>query len=313
MNKKGTFKNDTLSGTSGDDALDGSLGNDTLAGGAGNDWLFGGNDSPWNAEQFNAGAGNDVLNGGDGNDTLDGGYGNDSLYGGSGDDFLDGGDSGFIGNDFYAGQKLLGSNYLAGGTGNDTYLVNSTNDTVVERAKEGIDEVQSSVSYTLGADLEKLLLLGTGAINGSGNELNNSIAGNASRNSLEGRAGSDTLTGCACAAGGGRGETDTLSGGAGADLFRLGWTGGALYDDGSASKNGAGDYALITDFTPGTDRLQLDGTAPGYYLAKSTLAGASGTALWAERGAVDELIAVLRSAAPAALTSENTIKTALFV
>lgn len=211
MNKQGTFKDEALVGTTDEDWLDGLLGNDTLTGGNGNDYLFGGDDSPWNADQFATGPGHDVLNGGAGDDTLDGGYGNDSLYGGDGNDYLDGGDAGFIGNDLYSGETLLVSNYMAGGAGNDVYRVNSATDVVVETQNAGLDEVRSSVSYTLGANVEKLLLLGSVALNGTGNELHNTLAGNAAANLLDGKAGNDFLSGGA--------GNDTLVGGAGNDTL----------------------------------------------------------------------------------------------
>ena len=222
----------------------------------------------------------DGWRGTDGADSFEGRNGDDILYSGGGNDQIKGG---------------RGADEIYGESGNDLLF-----------GETGADELYGGMD-------DDTLDGGTGADNLQGEKGADRLLGGAGSDSLSGGAGNDTLTGCVHGAGGGRGETDTLTGGAGADLFRLGWANGALYDDGSAAKNGTGDYALITDFTPGTDRLQLDGSAPGYYLAKSTLAGASGTALWAERGATDELIAVLRSGTPAALTSENTIKTALFV
>jgi Ca2+-binding RTX toxin-like protein len=42
---------------------------------------------------------------------------------------------------------------LIGGKGNDTYIVD-TGDVVIENPAEGTDTVQSSVTYTLGANLE---------------------------------------------------------------------------------------------------------------------------------------------------------------
>ncbi len=120
------------------------------------------------------------LIGGAGNDTLTGGAGNDYISGEAGADTLIGG---------------AGNDTMIGGTGNDTYRVDSTTDTITENASAGTDIVQSSVSYTLGANLENLTLTGASAINGTGNTLDNTITGNASDNTLDGGAGFDTLIG----------------------------------------------------------------------------------------------------------------------
>ena len=69
----------------------------------------------------------------------------------------------------------------------------------------------SSITYILGANLENLTLSGKSAINGTGNELNNSLFGNAGANSLSGLAGDDLIFG-------GLGK-DKLTGGAGKDIF----------------------------------------------------------------------------------------------
>jgi Ca2+-binding RTX toxin-like protein len=66
---------------------------------------------------------------------------------------------------------------------------------VAELANEGLDTVRSSVSYTLSANVENLVLTGVNSIDGTGNELNNSMTGNGSDNRLDGGAGVDTLTG----------------------------------------------------------------------------------------------------------------------
>jgi len=96
------------------------------------------------------------------------------------------------------------ANVLKGLAGNDTYVV-GTGDTVTENANEGTDTVQSSITWTLGANLENLTLTGTSAINGTGNTASNVIVGNSAANTLDGGAGNDTLTG-----------------GAGADIYRFG-------------------------------------------------------------------------------------------
>ncbi|MFN7257318.1 MAG: bluetail domain-containing putative surface protein, partial [Microcystis sp.] len=88
-----------------------------------------------------------------------------------------------------------GIDTLIGGLGNDTYQIDTTTDTITENANQGTDTVESSVTYTLGNNLENLTLTGTTAINGTGNALNNIITGNSSNNTLNGGAGIDTLIG----------------------------------------------------------------------------------------------------------------------
>ncbi len=102
------------------------------------------------------------------------------------------------------------ANVLVGGAGNDTYVL-GTGDTIVEAANAGIDTVKTGATYTLGTNLENLILTGTSAVNGTGNTLNNLLVGNAANNTLSGGAGNDILQG-------GLGN-DTLSDIAGANLF----------------------------------------------------------------------------------------------
>jgi Ca2+-binding RTX toxin-like protein len=112
-----------------------------------------------------------VLDGGAGNDTINGGTGNDTLIGGAGNDTL------------------------SGGIGNDTYVVDTALDTVTEYFGEGIDAVQSSVTYSLSANVENLTLTGASAINGTGNTFGNLLTGNVADNVLDGGAGNDSLSG----------------------------------------------------------------------------------------------------------------------
>ena len=116
-------------------------------------------------------ASNNNLVGTAGNDYIDGKAGNDTLNGGAGVDIL------------------------IGGTGNDTYIVDTSTDTIIENLNNGTDNVISSVTYTLGNNLENLTLNGTTAINGTGNSLNNTITGNTANNILDGGLGTDTLIG----------------------------------------------------------------------------------------------------------------------
>ena len=49
---------------------------------------------------------------------------------------------------------------------------------MIENSNEGIDTVESSVTYTLPANVENLTLTGSANINGTGNNLNDVITGN---------------------------------------------------------------------------------------------------------------------------------------
>ncbi|MBK5395980.1 right-handed parallel beta-helix repeat-containing protein [Pseudomonas sp. TH39(2020)] len=102
---------------------------------------------------------------------------------------------GTLGNDTLDGH--LGADTMTGGDGNDIYVVDNASDRVVETntSTSQIDTVQASVSWTLGANLENLVLTGVSAINGTGNERHNFITGNAANNVLDGAAGDDSMSG----------------------------------------------------------------------------------------------------------------------
>ncbi|BCM83621.1 hypothetical protein [Methylobacterium indicum] len=250
----GTDGDDTLDGGAGRDVIHGAAGADTILGGAGRDTLFGegGNDV------LSGGAGNDSLDGGAGDDSLSGGTGSDTLVGGIGNDTLEGGASAdtLIGGD---GDDWLdgGSNAdaMSGGAGNDTYVVDIARDTIVELTGEGIDTVRASTSYSLGANLENLVLTGAGKLNGTGNELANLLVGNDGDNRLDGGAGDDTLVG-----------------GAGKDTF--------------AFTAGQGGHDRIDDFRFGEDMLLLKGYAPAQVILTD---GAAGTTLHMQNETVDLL------------------------
>ncbi|MCX6178336.1 MAG: M10 family metallopeptidase C-terminal domain-containing protein [Chlorobiales bacterium] len=179
----------------------------------------------------------DLLTGTAGDDVLNGLGGIDILYGGAGNDILDGGSC---------------ADMMIGGTGNDIYVVDNKLDIVIELHNGGTDLVKSSITYTLGENVENLTLTGSTAINGTGNELDNIITGNSGNNILSGGAGNDSLFGDA---GndiliGGAGA-DTLTGGEGNDIFR--------YTSQSESGTTALTMDVITDFVSGKDKIDLSG------------------------------------------------------
>lgn len=270
---KGDAGNDALYGGAGNDRLDGGLfgasgadgfGADSLYGGTGNDTYYvwdasdkviestgAGTDKVFSFYGFTLGANveNLTLTGGQGTGTGNGlnnritsSTGTHKLVGLGGDDTLVA--SGY--NDTLeggAGNDWLNGTNMFGGTGNDSYVVDSPFDSVTEVAGGGIDNVRSSVSYTLTANVETLVLTGTAAINGTGNQQSNTITGNGAANLLRGGAGSDRLTG-----------------GGGADRFVL---------DSLAGSD------TITDFTRGVDKLVVDQFAIRVGDWASTLDGAT--------------------------------------
>lgn len=130
-----------------------------------------------------------VLTGNDASNHLYGGAGTDTLYGNGGNDVLDGGE---------------GADIMIGGIGSDTYVVDDINDQVIEQAtywdsyygarSAGTDTVMCGFSYTLGANIENLVLTGNAAIFGIGNDLHNRLDGseNSAANVLVGGKGYDT-------------------------------------------------------------------------------------------------------------------------
>jgi len=192
--------NDTLDFSSYDTALNISLNNASqyLVSGAGGYFNNIFCDSPNSLENIIKGNGNDALTGNQYANSLSSGAGNDTIIGAAGNDTLDGG---------------AGNDRMLGGLGDDLYIVDSTNDVIVENAVEGTDTVQSSATYTLGDNLENLTLTGSAFINGAGNSRNNKLIGNSGNNLLGGADGLDTLTG-------GQGN-DTLKGGIGNDTYNF--------------------------------------------------------------------------------------------
>jgi Ca2+-binding RTX toxin-like protein len=90
-------------------------------------------------------------------------------------------------------------------------IVDNTSDQVVEKSDEGYDTVQSSVTYKIGNNIERLILTSTNDINGTGNATGCAIIGNDGNNILTGGESTDYLYGGA--------GNDTLNGGAGTDVM----------------------------------------------------------------------------------------------
>ena len=300
----------TLSGMEGNDIIDGKAAADLLIGGAGNDTYYvdqsddlviekaeGGIDLVNSSATFtlSAEAENLTLTGvaaidGTGNagaNTLTGNAAGNRLEGLGGHDVLDG---------------KAGADILAGGAGNDTYIADQAGDVVVEAADEGIDTVQTTLTWTLGAHVENLTLTGTALVNGTGNAADNTLTGNNVANLLAGLEGNDWLDG--------KSGNDTLIGGMGDDVYvvaqtadvvveladegvdtvRSGitWTLGEntehLVLTGSAGIRGTGN-AVANTLTGNSGNNQLDGLA-----GADTMIGGAGNDTYLVDDANDQVV-----------------------
>ncbi|WP_442581715.1 beta strand repeat-containing protein [Mesorhizobium sp. ASY16-5R] len=123
---------------------------------------------------------------------------------------------------------------LIGGKGNDGYQVYNSGDVIVELDGEGDDRVSAAVNFVLtaGAHIEYLnttSLVGTYAVDLTGNELVQLVRGNDGANTLDGGGGADVLYGMG-----------------GADNFRF------------STALAADNIVRIADFAAGTDKIELD-------------------------------------------------------
>jgi serralysin len=223
----------------------GSSGADSLAFGGGVDadtkgvfYGFGGNDSIVTND------GPSVVFGGAGGDTIVGGDGNDHLYGygltgdpsTDGNDSIDGGD----GNDYIQGNA--GNDTLAGGNGNDRIQGGAGNDVI--SGGNGNDQINGNKGNDTisGGDGNDII---------RGGQDNDSISGDAGNDILYGDQGNDTISGGA--------GIDVMTGGDGADVF--------VFSAGDAAFTTTGTFAYfadqITDFTVGTDKIDLGGSIGG--------------------------------------------------
>jgi Ca2+-binding RTX toxin-like protein len=196
------------------------------------------------ADLINGREGNDVINGGQGADTIHGGAGDDILEGGAGLDIIHGG----IGDDTIVsdgdgGQYFgdAGNDLMISGLGPETMHGGDGVDTIDHRAWDGGYTFDMTTGLTdwageMYAEFENVFM-------GNGNDR---VTGSVVKNRINGGGGDDILAG-------GLGR-DRLTGGAGSDRFVFGEIGRANSD-------------IITDFTPGLDRIvlkdSLDAGLPG--------------------------------------------------
>ena len=169
-------------------------------------------------------------------DNINGGSGNDHIYGAAGNDVLLGG-SGF--------------DFLVGGTGDDRFIIDGSDDFVVELAGEGNDRITlSSGGFSLfeGLSIETIDCLDEfdqDPITLAGNSIANTMSANNGNNKLYGLGGSDTLYG--------RGGNDLLDGGAGADVMDGGAQNDTYYVDNTGdvvvehnNANGGADILYVS-------------------------------------------------------------------
>ena len=246
-NLTGSIYNDTLTGNAAANILNGGFGADTMIGGAGNDTYIVDNVADIVTEAI--GAGTDTIQSAltyslvtqvnvenlvlTGTSVIDGiGNGlNNTITGNSANNSIDGG---------------VGADTMIGGAGNDTYFVDNTGDRITEGTNAGTDTVQSSVTYTLGNDIEILELVGSANINATGNNLANTLNGNSGNNVLTGGTGRDVLTGNA---GIDRFDYNNVN-----EVSVFNFTGATVINSANAINN---TLERITDFQVGIDKIDL--------------------------------------------------------
>jgi Ca2+-binding RTX toxin-like protein len=279
--------NDTLAGDGGADTLIGGAGNDLLDGGTGNDSLAGGADddiyivdSAGDQVSEASNAGNDIVyaavsftladnvenlvltgsddlsgTGNDGDNQIVGNGGANTLTGGGGSDELFG----------YGGDDAL-----IGGAGNDVYHVEELGDTVTEGRDGGTDTVIAMCDFTLGANVENLVISCEEDFSGTGNSLANIMTGNDHDNVLSGLGGNDHLYGGLGhdVLNGGVGDdsldggdgADSLAGGLGNDIYFVDVAGDRVKED---ANSGTDTVHTLVSFTlsDNVERLALKGHA----------------------------------------------------
>lgn len=308
----GTNINDSITGTLDDDTINGFAGNDSLNGNNGIDVMDGGDGD----DNVSGNRGNDIMMGGAGNDRLFwiDGDGSDLIFGGAGSDSVEftGASRIFAPN---GGPSIPADDILTltRDPASDDVLLRRTNLTPITLRIDGVETINisgvegndsltvgsligtsvSSIRFSggLGNDFLDARNIGAArvtAFGDAGNDIllagvqNDVLTGGSGNDNLFGGSGNDTLTGIDTGnfVNPGRGELDTLIGGAGRDRFVLGnrSSGQArlFYDDGDntfdgdnnifTGMDGVSDFALIADFQSGTDVIQLVGSANDYVI-----------------------------------------------
>ena len=296
---------DSIMGGDGDDTLEGGAGDDEIDGGAGDDSIMGGD----SADKLQGGAGDDVLTGGAGDDTLEGGAGTDTIDGGLGNDTLsfanaaagvtvdlsvEADDDGYrtLAGDRVKGiETVMGSPFddvftgggddvLAGGLGNDTYVINPTSggdigDPIVENEDEGVDTIRFTGVDPNGAargvgvsssDLESLPdhvenVVAEGNVGDfiRANDQDNEISTGRNNDLVSGRDGDDVINlGSGNDAGYGGDDDDVINGGEGNDFPLNGGAGDDVINGGAGNDRLNGeDGADVLDGGTGRDRLNF--------------------------------------------------------
>lgn len=139
------------------------------------------------------------------------------------------------GKDIFDNRDGTMNKNVEGGTGDDTLIVDDAKNKLIENGgSAGYDTVKSEVGYTLSENVERLILLGNGNLNGKGNNDQSDMFGNSGNNKLYGLDGGDILDG-------GKGN-DKLYGGDDFDTFVF--------------KTGYG-HDTVMDFEIGEDKIDL--------------------------------------------------------
>lgn len=285
-----------ITGGMGADTIDGGQGADTMTGGAGDDVYVvdnagdrvneaagGGTDAVFTSVSLALAANVEnlgALSGTTASLALTGNGVANFITGGAGSDTLDGG---------------AGADTMAGGAGNDLYIVDNAADIVTEQLSAGIDTVRTSVSFTLGGNLENLTAAAgvTADLTLRGNTLDNVITGGSGHDLIVGGGGNDTFVGSL--------GNDTINGGAGNDFLSGGLGNDRLVGDlgrdafvFDTAPDATANLDRIVGFAVADDMIHLENAVfTGLGLATGTLSAAafrSGAGATAAGDATDRIV-----------------------